>query len=329
MFQGPILAAEREPADLYGLRHRIDLETGGGYRAFRRALRPDYRRVKRDLALGYGALALVLAGAAAAAAQGPVMGPLAALLAGVLVGYLVAYLQLFIHEAAHYNLAAERRHNDRLADSLICWQVGTCIAAYRKTHAEHHRSLGRAADTETSYARPLTLGFVAQMVTGIHALRVFLGRSPADPASRAGRPSRLPLLRGAAAHLLILGLLGVAGAWWAALAWLIGMGVFFPLFATLRQLLEHRPDRGLADAAEGDGAGAVTRLFDDGLFARSFGGAGFNRHLLHHLEPQISYTRLAELETYLMGTSARAALDARRATYWSAFRALWADDRGA
>jgi fatty acid desaturase len=325
MFQGTIIAADRDPADLDGLRQRIDLETGGEYRAFRRALRPDYGRVRRDVALGYGALAAVMA--AVVAAQGPVAGPAAALLGGGAIGYLIAYLQLFIHEAAHYNLAADRRRNDRFADALICWQVGTCIAAYRKTHAEHHRSLGGAADTETSYAHPLTLGFLAQMVTGIHAARVFLGRAPTEPGLTAGRPSRWPLLRGAAVHILLLALLVAAGAWWAALAWTIGMGVFFPLFATLRQLLEHRPSRGLA--TEGDGAGAVTRLFDDGLLARSFGGAGFNRHLLHHLEPQVSYTRLAELETYLMGTSARAALDSRRSTYGGAFRALWADDRAA
>ena len=323
MFQEPILAAERHPADLTGLRHIVDRETAGDYRAFRRSLVPHYGRVKRDLALGYGALAatLLLAGLARA----PVAGLAVACVAAVSVGYWIAYLQLFIHEAAHYNLASDRRTNDRLADRLICWQVGTSIAAYRRIHAEHHRSLGRDQDSETSYTHPLTISFLLQMVTGIHAARIFLARRnaprPAKAESRA--ESRTPLLTGIAAHVALLAALLALGAWPAALAWIGGMAVFFPLFATLRQLLEHRPTKADLHLA-GDGA-AVTRLFGDGAFARTFGGAGFNRHLLHHLEPQISYTRLAELESYLMTTSAAAALDARRSSYTRTFARLLSD----
>ena len=33
-------------------------------------------------------------------------------------------------------------------------------------------------------------------------------------------------------------------------------------------------------------------------FSRYFGGAGFNRHLLHHLDPSISYTRFDEFERF-------------------------------
>ena len=54
------------------------------------------------------------------------------------------------------------------------------------------------------------------------------------------------------------------------------------MFATLRQLLEHRPAPGQIAGA------AVTRMFGTDLFSRTFGGAGFNRHLLHHIEPQVS-----------------------------------------
>ena len=83
---------------------------------------------------------------------------------------------------------------------------------------------------------------------------------------------------------------------------MIGVGVFLPFFGALRQILEHR-------APEADGGvdyartphGAYTRIFHGGLFAKTFGGAGFDRHLLHHWEPQVSYTRLADLETYLRG----------------------------
>jgi fatty acid desaturase len=325
MKEGDIRAAPREPFDLFDFRRRIDVETANGYRDLRRSLTPDFVRVRRDIAFGYAALAAVLLCVSLATGLMARLG--AAALGAIAVGYGVAYLQLFIHEAAHFNLAANRAANDRLANALICWQVGTDVAAYRRTHAEHHRHLGKKGDTEVSYAKPLTLRFLVDMVTGIHALRVFLDRRGRRGLVARTTTSSAPLVRGAAVHLILIAVLLGLGAWPAALAWVGGVGVAFPVFATVRQILEHRPSARVADIAGGEGEGAVTRLFDDGFFARTFGGAGFNRHLLHHLEPQISYTRLAELEDFLMNTSARDALEARRATYFGAFRELWTDDR--
>ena len=73
---------------------------------------------------------------------------------------------------------------------------------------------------------------------------------------------------------------------------------------------------------------AVTRIFADGLFSNIFGGAGFSRHLLHHWEPQLSYTRLGDLERYLCATSIGGIIDARRTTYLQAFRDILASDNG-
>jgi fatty acid desaturase len=227
---------------------------------------------------------------------------------------------LFIHEAAHFGLSADRAANDRLANRLICWQVGTDIASYRDTHWRHHRSLGGSEDTEVSYRNRLSLRFLASMITGVHAMRVFMSRETAGkPAGARSLPR--PLLIGVAAHVVILIVLAAFVSWYCALAWVAGMGVFFPLFATLRQLLEHRPLTGQEER------GAVTRMFGTGPVSSTFGGAGFNRHMLHHLEPQVSYTRLGDLEAYLLTTSARDEIDARRTTYWGAFRALIESDR--
>ncbi|HEY0115447.1 MAG TPA: fatty acid desaturase [Allosphingosinicella sp.] len=319
MYHAQIEAASFDPEDLTGLRARIMAETLGEYQTVRRGLDPHFGRVRRDIALGYAALAAVLA--LSGMAGGLVAGFAAAALGAVAIGFLVAYLQLFIHEAAHYNLAADRGTNDRIADRFICWQVGTDIASYRRTHWEHHRSLGTAADTEVSYTNRLSIRFLAEMLTGVHALRVFARRNQAAPAAAEPGRSRRPLAIGAAVHLLLVAGLVLIGAWPAALAWIGGMGIFFPFFATLRQLLEHRPASGEADAA------AVNRLFGDGPFASMFGGAGFNRHLLHHMEPQLSYTRLREFEAFLMTTSAREELDSRRTTYGRAFTALVRSDR--
>ena len=177
-------------------------------------------------------------------------------------------------------------------------------------------------DTEVSYRNRLNPGFLLTMLTGVHALRVFRSRKQQPGAGRKRQPDRLrPLLAGGCAHGAILLALVIAGWWPAAVAWIAGVAIFFPFFATMRQLLEHRP------AAGDGGANAVTRLFADGPFAGVFGGAGFNRHMLHHLEPQVSYTRLADLEHFLAATSAKAELDARRSTYWKAFAEIVRSDR--
>ena len=313
MYQSRLDAAAFDPEDIHGLRSRIAAETLGEYLRFRQQLTPDFAKVTRDIAAGYAALVAIIAGVW--------LGGLAAApLGAVLIGYTVAYLQLFMHEAAHFGLAVDRAANDRLANRLICWQVGTDIASYRDTHWQHHRSLGAVEDTEVSYRNRLSLRFIAAMITGVHAVRVFLSRETAGkPTGARGLPR--PLLIGVAAHVLILTVLTAFVSWTCALAWVAGMGVFFPLFATLRQLLEHRPLTGQAKR------GAVTRMFCSGPFSSTFGAAGFNRHMLHHLEPQVSYTRLGDLEAYLMTTSASDEIEARRTSYWRAFLALIASDR--
>ncbi len=309
------------------LRARVNAETDGCYLGFRNGLAGNYPVVWRDLATGYAALALVLV--LVALPTTGLGGLAAAALGAVGVGAAIAYLQLFIHEGAHWNLARDRKTSDRLADWLLAWHVGTSISAYRRVHFDHHRHFGQTDDGEKSYANRLSWRLMIEMVTGVHALRVFLARRK-RPASRPmpdARNVKLPLLRGLAIHALLLaGMLGL-GAWAPALAWVGGIAIFFPLFATLRPLLEHRPAQGDSALLQGDRA-ATTRLFADSAFAAVFGGAGFSRHLLHHWEPGISYTRLADLEAYLQQTSVGTILDARRTTYGQAFREIMASDTG-
>jgi fatty acid desaturase len=125
---------------------------------------------------------------------------------------------------------------------------------------------------------------------------------------------------GLTTHALILSALALTQCWGAALAWLAGMGTVYPFIASIRQLLEHRA---LAPDAEAPVPYAAThRLFGEGPFASTFGGAGFNRHLLHHMEPQISCTRLAEVELFLNATSRASWLATHRTSYGRAFREL-------
>ena len=316
------------PANEIGrLRSQWNGETGGAYKRMLAQLAPSYGRVWRDIGFGYAALAVVLAGAALPL-PGLWSAPLV-LSAAMLVGYGLAYLQLFIHEAAHFNLAADRRLNDRLANIFIAWHLGADASRYRMTHLVHHRNHGLTTDSERSYFHALTPRFVIEMLTGVHALRVFLGRSA--EGERGPRPGGglWPLARGMLVHLTLLVGLVACGAWRAAIAWVIGVGVFLPFFSALRQLLEHRSSR--ADPSVDYSKtphGAYTRIFRGGVLARSFGGAGFDRHLLHHWEPQVSYTRLAELEAFLQTTSARAIIEGRATTYLEALKGLLRSDRG-
>lgn len=318
-----------QPACFSDIRIQLNRASHGGYGRFLKSLTPRYVQVWRDILLGYAALAVTLALAARAGC--PWMIPAAAL-GAIAIGYGIAYIQLFIHEAAHYNIAPSRKWNDRLGDLFIAWQVGGAISRYRETHLRHHLALGGVEDSERSYFRPLTPRLVFEMLTGLHAVRVFLGREGAPaaeptPETRGLAAKLRPLLRGVAIHATLL--LGLASlhAWAAMFAWIAGMGVVFPFFATLRQLLEHRS---AAADPQADYSvhphGAHTRLFADGPIAATLGGAGFSRHLLHHWEPHISYTRLEALEAHLLQTPAAAYIAANRTTYLAALRDIWRND---
>ena len=69
--------------------------------------------------------------------------------------------------------------------------------------------------------------------------------------------------------------------------------------------------------------GIINRLFGDGPIASTLGGAGFNRHLLHHIEPKISYTRLKEFERYLLDTRFKDEIKRHQTTYWETFIELF------
>lgn len=300
---------------------------------FKKTLVPIYRIAYRDIGVGYLAIFSVVA-LAALAERGGVSVILVSLFVGVLVGYWVAYLQLFIHEGAHWNLAADQADSDLLCNLLISWWTGLEVNAYRRTHFQHHRSLGKIDDSERTYFLPLNTKFLMRGLLGIQALAVIMTRKSAGDRKHSARPGEeqkakhtrlLTLGVGIIIHAAIV----VAMLYWGyvgvAIGWVIGVGSFFPLFGALRQLLEHRSE---AAKEEVDYAafdhGAYTRVFSDGMFVQTFGGAGFNRHLLHHWEPTVSYTRLGDLERFLLDTPMKSIIESRRTTYvqtfWRLFR---------
>ncbi len=253
----------------------------------------------------------------------------------VLIGYWIAYLQLFLHEGGHWNLAPDRETSDWICNLAVGWLTGVDVKRYRKVHFQHHRALGTTDDSEHTYFFPLNLVFLLKGLLGIRTIEVLLARQKveANLDARSGRNAEAAkpdgrldrqLVVGAATHFGIIAVLAALGLWATAAAWLFGVAMLFPLFGALRQLLEHRDENASAmvDYRTTD-HGAFTRMFADGPIANTFGGAGFNRHLLHHWEPTVSYTRLKDLEIFLSDTPLMAIIARRKTTYGRTFVSLF------
>lgn len=309
---------------------------GVRYLDFRASLTPHFVKVWTDIALGYGALVLSLIGLfyLEHLRTVPVLYWAAWVVLSFVVGYALAYIHLFLHEAAHYNLASTKEKSDRVAMWCICPLLGSSISKYREVHWNHHRHHGSMIDPEFSYFFPLNFKTFLRVASGLRVLEVLLERSRSEKSKEkaAAREkttvsisSLLPVAFAAVLQLTVLVslYLGTQSVM-PPLAWVIGVVVVMPLLAVLRPILEHRSEHADPSADYFQVAhGVVNRLFGDGLISSTFGAAGFNRHLLHHWDPQISYTRLAEVETFLMDTEFAEKLQRRQTTYGKAFLQLW------
>ena len=309
------------------IQHDIRNSQGVPYDEFVKTLQPDYIRVWKDIFAGYAGLAGVVAVTAVVSAAFPPWGALVALPAGMCIGYGIAYLALFHHEASHYNIAKTPRRNDRLANIFTGPLAAADIRAYRPIHFGHHKYIGTPDDTERAYFDAVTPRSLLESLTGIKAAKVLLFRRSVQHqqhySTQPPRPLSLVVVAGLMLHVAIIAVAAYAGAWAVSVAWGLGLVIFFPFFFWLRQVLEHRDTNARPDIDyTAVPHGAVSRMFGTDLFSRTFGPAGFNRHLIHHWDPRISYTRLEDLERYLMDTSLAPILDKRRSSYWAIFRAL-------
>jgi fatty acid desaturase len=320
----PATDADTDPLGRVDRRQLVD-SRGVAFAEFRRTLKPRFGRVWLEIAAGYLVLIVLSSGLFWAQSK---LGAWALLLvppAGFAVGLSVHFINMFMHEAAHYGLAPSRVANDRLANAFVTILIGQDVRRYRAIHFDHHRHLGTVRDTERAYFARMSPRFLLEALTGIQALRVVAlnrGRAGAKLRPSGGLLHR-QLVLGVLLHALLLGTALYFGYYVFAAAWLVGLGGAFPFFTAVRQVLEHRSEaasRSVDYAAQDHGP--CNRLFGAGPFASIFGGVGFNRHMLHHWEPQISYTCLAALERYLRDTCAAPALAQRHISYGRVLRQL-------
>ncbi|MFE9913412.1 fatty acid desaturase family protein [Streptomyces clavifer] len=297
---------------------------------FRKTLKPHYRAVWRDIALCYIFLALGMA--VAAAWDLYVTVPVIA----IWTGYWLHALFLFGHEAAHSNLAKRRRANDRLGDGFVWLWFGSSTIEYRRTHMTHHSHLGDHHDTETTYHLCLSALNIVKAFTGFRVLEVLVRQRRMKRSHPVREEVEKPWreivvsLRSLALHLAIIAALVVGHRYAALVAWLIGVGCVFPLCATVRTIVEHRKiDASCSVDFTVVEHGPINRLFGTDIFSSTFGAAGFNRHLLHHWDPAISYTRFEDMARFLERTPLAVEMSASRIGYGTAMWQMMVEARRA
>lgn len=236
----------------------------------------------------------------------------------------------FFHEAAHFNIHHNRKINDRLANLFLTPFIGLWIKSYRRHHWQHHVHLGTDGDTEISYVTSLNAKNIIASITGVYlAKTVFRYFTVAKDKTGRGTSteSSIKFVSGlcvlAVSQLAITAVLYVTISIYAAACWLITVFITDMFLANMRQTLEHRDARyGDKDDFSDSPHGEVNQMFGTDLLSRHMGGAGFNRHLLHHLDPTVSYTRFDEMEAYLSHTGAASYIDDNRTSYAKRIREL-------
>jgi fatty acid desaturase len=303
------------------LRTRLVTADGTSYRDIRAGLSPRWGVVLIDALATWLALAAIVGIAIAVPGSAVVVAVVVTILAALGIGVCVHRLGLFVHEGVHNNVAPGRL-NDVVTNVLGGVATVTDVRDYRPVHLAHHRYLGTDADTERTYMSRLDPGFLLRAATGVHVLAVMRRRRAlADTA--AGRHVAVTVA-GALFHVAVVVVLALLGYWAAAVAWLIGVSAVYPVVQSTRQLLEHRHDAAVGDLTEHpENLRPFTRLFSSDPLGPVVGGAGFNRHLLHHWDPGLSYTQFRRLERWLRTTEAEHLMAPRRGTYRRTFRRLW------
>ena len=302
--------------------------SGQSYKAFRDGLDARYSTVWRDIGLAWLCIIGLQAGLVLIEFHSSTAVVFATLAGGLLAGFFIANLMLFLHEAAHFNIHPNKTWNDRLCNTFLSGIIGIDVASYRIVHWQHHRELGTPEDSERSYFDAITLRYIVESLLLIRALRVVLQRrevTAQKPRDVGANSSGVPVaVLGLTANVVYLAVLASLGEYIAAAAWVLAVIVFYPAFGAIRQALEHRSLDARSDVDYSlVPQGVTNRMFHRGPFSFFFGGAGFNRHLLHHFDPSVSYTRLPDVEAFLMQTEYAALIEDSYTSYNKVFRQLF------
>lgn len=215
-------------------------------------------------------------------------------------GFWIHSLFLYVHEAAHYNLHQDKVKNDFIANIFSRPIFATSMDEYRKKHWEHHKNLGTTIDTENTYFQPLNLKTILKLLTCYRAIMVFFNRNQNSKLekNKLYLKSKLVFI---IFHMSVFFTILKFHGFELTIVYFLSFFIFFPLFTSIRQILEHRSFNASNEINYNEtNHGQTNRIFKDSIFSRYFGAAGFNKHLLHHINPNVSYTCFNELEKELV-----------------------------
>jgi len=304
----------------------------GAWLEFRKSLHPNYTRAWSELCF---CIAMMIAGYSLhlylSYSLGDAFGFKVGIFVAIWIGFWLNAVLTFGHEAAHYNLASDKNRNDFFSDWTIWLFFPQSTKSYRRSHWQHHLHLGDHEDTEISYHNCLSPWFLAKALTGVHLATLFVryffrkrATSVSNNAAASGQSAGVvPLLRPIVIHSVLVGVAVVLHCYSTAAVWLFAVIFVFPFLASVRQILEHRaaPASCATDFLQ-ERHGPVNRLFGKGPFSIFFGAAGFNRHLLHHWDPTVSYTCFDQMQRFLAETELQPTLEKNKSSYLATFTTL-------
>jgi fatty acid desaturase len=236
---------------------------------------------------------------------------------------------LHIHEAGHYNLYKDKRINDYLANIFLTPFVGIWVDDYRRSHWKHHQHLGCHGDTEISYLAPLNNLEICKSLTGVYLLtslqRYLKNFKNINKNVKATKKNSLvtSLFFMICTQSMIILILFLYDLKFLSVVWALTILITDPFFSKMRQTLEHRVILPNMNIDPEIWINAENRIFGDDFFSKYFGAAGFNKHLIHHLSPKISYTNFHEVELFLMNSKLRNYVENNRTSYLKAFLGLY------
>jgi fatty acid desaturase len=309
---------------------KLKSKQGVTWLQFRETLTPKYHIVWRDVAICYFLIILGIALSIYIETKFSLYITIpVTIISGLWIGYWFHSLSLFLHEAVHYLIHKDKKMNDLLTDLIICPFIFINTEGYRRIHWQHHTNLGTTKDTEKSYFNALSPRFILESLTGIHAVRTLLVYFSPDNHTDHKEKTLSEKIKGfdfkkalrlIVSQSIVLLILVLFGKYFTAIAWIIGIVIFWPFLGSLRQILRHRGEYTSVkvDYYKTD-QGAFLRMFGDDLFSKSFGAAGFNKHMLHHWDPHVSYTRLDDMEKFMLSTELGPIIDSGRTSYKNVF----------
>jgi fatty acid desaturase len=233
--------------------------------------------------------------------------PWAMALAVVFIAGRQHAMLVMMHDAAHRLISPRPWLNDLISNLFLSFPLLVSTALYRQHHLRHHRYVNTEADPDLNDAEipPNLVLFLLQLLgdlLGLRSLRMLASVSDFGVFGLFKPPGSQ--MRGAGAERVLflafvggaLALTALSGAWMGVLIyWVVPMWFILPPLLHLRVLAEHagRSDQPFARHA---------RSIDASLLERALiCPMQINRHLEHHILPDIPCHRLPEVTRLLAG----------------------------